>query len=145
MTTNGRQSPALLFVRIRVIRGSNSYLLWTSADHCSTCHGSLVQPSRSTSVRQYAFAASRPASSSWRNRKFSNHSNTSRNAARSRSDNPRNPAKSFLQHQRALPVVVAFIQPAEQDVPADRHEPNNINPNRPAMTRRQDISVRQKL
>jgi len=31
-----------------------------------------------------------------------------------------------------------------QGVAADRHEPHNINPNRPALTRRQDISVRQK-
>jgi hypothetical protein len=30
-----------------------------------------------------------------------------------------------------------------EDVSADRHELHNINPNRPAMTRRQDISVRQ--
>ena len=33
----------------------------------------------------------------------------------------------------------------EQDVPADRHEPHNINPNCPAMTRRQDIGVRKKI
>ena len=31
----------------------------------------------------------------------------------------------------------------EQDVSADRHEPHNINPSRPALTRRQDISVGQ--
>jgi hypothetical protein len=35
-----------------------------AVDHGSTCHGSLVQPSRRTPVRQNAFAASRPASSS---------------------------------------------------------------------------------
>jgi hypothetical protein len=29
----------------------------------------------------------------------------------------------------------------EQDVPAARHEPHNINPNLPAMIRRQDINV----
>jgi len=29
-----------------------------------------------------------------------------------------------------------------EGVAADRHEPHNINPNHPAMTRRQDISVR---
>jgi hypothetical protein len=29
----------------------------------------------------------------------------------------------------------------EQVVAADRHEPQNFNPNRPALTRRQDISV----
>ena len=31
---------------------------------------------------------------------------------------------------------------AEQDVPADRHQPHSINPNLPAMTRQQDIDVR---
>ena len=32
------------------------------------------------------------------------------------------------------------IQEGEQDVAADRQELHNINPNRPALTRRQDIS-----
>ena len=59
-------------------------------------------PPADTSDFQNTLAASRPAASSWRSRKFSNHSKTSRNPARSRSVKPRNSARSFLQHQRVL-------------------------------------------
>jgi len=34
-----------------------------------------------------------------------------------------------------------FRKESQQVVAADRHEPHNINPNRPALTRRQDIDV----
>lgn len=56
-----------------------------------------------------ARAASRPASSSCRKRKFSNHSNTNRNPVRSRSVSPRNCARSFLQHHRACFMASAVV------------------------------------
>jgi hypothetical protein len=42
------------------------------------------------------------------------------------------------------PVATAISsgrKDTQQDVPADRQEPHNINPNRLALTRRQDISA----
>jgi hypothetical protein len=74
----------------------------------SKCTAALTvsRPSRSTSTRQKVLAASRPAGSSPRSRKFSNHSKTSRNPVRSRSDKPRNSARSDLQHQRVLMALM---------------------------------------
>lgn len=77
-----------------------------ASSHCSSCQSSRGRPSRWTSVRQNARAAPFPASNSCRSRKFSNHSRTSRNPARCRSERPRNSDRSFLQHQRDLNVLI---------------------------------------
>ena len=71
--------------------------------------------------------ASRPAASSWRNRKFSNHSNTNKKPSRSRSLSPRNPAKSLRQHQREARVEVAVMPPRNQLILV--RQPENVQKN----------------
>ena len=47
---------------------------------------------------------------------------------------------------KKMRVTIKFggrYEDVQQIIAADRHQPSNINPNRPAMTRRQDISVGQ--